>query len=165
MEKQREQVLSQGLVAGLIGYATVALFFVVVDVLFGRAAFYTPALIGGALFYGLRDPSELVVWAGPVFSYNGVHLLLFLALGALAAWLARFSERAHQLWYVGLSLFLFVLLHLQGAVLMLTERVRESLSTWQVLVAGLAAGVTMCGYLLWTHPKLRREFREYREEE
>jgi hypothetical protein len=163
MKGERTHVLSQGLVAGVIGYAAVALFFLVADLMIGRPAFYTPALLGGALFYGLGDPAQTVVWPGPVLAFNGVHLVLFLALGLIAGWLAEISERGPQLWYVGLVLFILVLFHIQGLVLVLTDRVRTALSPWLVLAAGLSAAVAMGAYLVRVHPRLRAELGQYRD--
>src|SRR5512138_2614273 len=100
MANERTHVLSQGLMVGVIGYAAVGLFFLAVDLLSGRPAFYTPSLLGNALFYGVRDPDLARIWPGPVLAFNGCHLLLFLGLGMLASWLAQLAERGPSLWFV-----------------------------------------------------------------
>jgi len=161
MKPERTQVFSQGMVAGLVGYAVVALTFAIANVLMGRSPFHTAALLGGAAFYGLTDPARLVIGPGPVFAYNGFHLVVFLALGVATSWLAYFSERGPHFWYIGAVLMLFVAFHLFGAFLFLTEGVRAAISPWMLILAGFLAMAAMSAYLVWVHPALRREFRDF----
>ena len=51
-----KRTLSEGFIAGVIGAGGVALWFLIIDTVSGRP-FYTPALLGSALFLGLRDPA------------------------------------------------------------------------------------------------------------
>ncbi len=88
MKPEKSEVFAQGLVAGFLGYATVVGFFALLNALAGKSVFFTAALLGSALFYGARDLAHVAVAAGPVLSYNGVHLLVFVAFGVAAAWLA-----------------------------------------------------------------------------
>lgn len=164
MRVERMQANTQGLVAGFIGYAAVALFFAVFNLIAGRSPFFTAAFLGGALFYGVSDPAQVVIGPGPVFAYNGVHLLMFLALGMVASWLALLSERGPQFWYIGAILFLFVVFHLFGFVLLVTGGVQSVLPTWTVFASTVLAGTAMFAYLLWVHPRFRSELREFREE-
>jgi hypothetical protein len=157
MKAERVQVYWQGLVAGLVGYATVAIVMAIANVLLGRSPFHTAALLGQTLFYGPIDPSQLTIWAGPVLAYNGFHLLIFLVLGVAAAWLAQLSERGPHFWYIGTVLMLFVAFHLFGALMLVGERFPSGLSPWALLGAGFAAMVTMSAYLVWAHPRLRSE--------
>ncbi|NIQ57926.1 MAG: hypothetical protein GWN71_32480 [Gammaproteobacteria bacterium] len=159
-----KRVLTEGLVAGLIGFVVVALFFVVLNLAQGRSPFYTAALLGATLFYGLEDPADLVVWAGPVLAYNGVHLLVFLVLGVVAAWLASEAERGPQFWYLALSLFILLVFHMYGAVLWFADVLRGALPWWAVGGASLGAGIAMIAYLWRAHPRLRRQFREYEDQ-
>ncbi|HEV8144266.1 MAG TPA: hypothetical protein VGQ77_15500, partial [Methylomirabilota bacterium] len=57
MPNQRS-VLREGTIAGLLGAATVAIWFLIFDVLRGKP-FLTPALLGSAVFHGLRDPTGI----------------------------------------------------------------------------------------------------------
>jgi hypothetical protein len=161
MKPERVQVFAQGLVAGLIGFATVAVVMAVANLLLGRSPFHTAALLGSALFYGLKDPYELTIWPGPVLAYNGLHLLVFLGLGVGASWLARFAERGPHFWYIGAVLMLFVALHVFGVFLFLDERIGSLLSPWSVLASGFAAMATMAAYLIGEHPKLRTEMGDF----
>jgi hypothetical protein len=162
MRAERVQANWQGLATGFIGYAAVAMFFAIVNLVAGRSPFFTAAFFGSALFYGVRDPALVTVSPGPVLAYNGVHLLMFLALGMIASWLAYLSERGPQFWYIGTLLFLFVVFHLYGFVLLITGGVQTVIPTWTVFAATVLAGTAMFGYLLWVHPRFRAELRGFR---
>src|SRR4030067_686458 len=66
MRQEHSHALYQGLVAGVIGYAVVALFLMVVNLVAGRPALFTadvprPALFSGAAAGGADPPRDLVV--------------------------------------------------------------------------------------------------------
>jgi hypothetical protein len=142
-------------VAGLIGYLAVVIVFAAVNALAGRSPLYTAALLGGALVSGLRDPAAVVIAAGPILAYNALHLLVFLGVGLLAAWLAYWGERGPAFWYLGLVLFILVLFHLFAATQLFTGPLRTALPPGQVWGAGLGAALAMTAYLLAVHPDLR----------
>lgn len=156
------EIVWEGLLAGIIGYATVAILVGVCDLAFGRSFFFTAAMLGEAAFYGLTDPANVVVWPGAVFAYNGVHLLGFLFIGMSAAWLAYLAEKGAELWYLGLVLFLLVVAHALGAVLILTEGLRAAIPVWVVLVPTVVGLAEMFVYLLAVRPGLRRELTTWR---
>jgi len=164
MRAERNETIWQGLMAGLFGYATVALLVGAIDVLLGRSFFYTAALLGEWLFYGLKDPAQLTVWPGAVFAYNGVHLLTFLGFGLLAAWLASMAERGPALWYAGMVLFLLAFLRLFAAVLFMAEPLAAVLPGFEIWLPGIAAAVVMVAYLLHVHPKLLKHTDDWQEQ-
>ena len=61
------QVIREGVAAGLIGAAVVALWFLVLDSVVGRPL-YTPAALGSALLYGVSGADAVVVGPGTVRS-------------------------------------------------------------------------------------------------
>ena len=85
MKEETQQLLAQGLLAGVLGHVTAAVVFAVANAMAGRPLLYTPAVLGASLFYGLTDPSQLEIRAAYVFAYNGTHLLVFIAFGLVAA--------------------------------------------------------------------------------
>jgi len=155
MREGQLKVLGQGVIAGLIGYATVALVFAIANVLAGRSVFYTAAVLGASLFYGIRDPAQVVVSASYVFAYNGVHLVVFLAFGLVSAWMAWLAERVTQLWYVGLVMFFFIAFHLVAAMQAIAIPMQRAISGPAIWTAGAAAAVLMAAYLLYIHPRIR----------
>src|SRR6266566_4914714 len=93
---QLTRILREGFIAGLIGAAAVALWFLIVDVIAGRP-FFTPAMLGSAVFWGVHDPAQVVIAFSRVLPYTMIHIFEFgfyimlavLAqplLGALAWW-------------------------------------------------------------------------------
>lgn len=164
MKAERAEVLTHGLAAGVLGYAVVVAFYAIWNMLLGRSPFFSAALLGEAAFFGLRDPSDLVLRAAPVLAFNGLHLLAFLTIGMIASWLAALSERGAQFWYIGLSLFLYGILHVLGLVLWLAEPLRAALPIWTLLTATVLSLLGMSLYLVIVHPGLRRELREYQED-
>ncbi len=96
-----------------------------------------------------------------MLAYDGFHLILFLALGLFASWLARLAERGPHLWYVGVIFYLFIAFHLFGAVFTLPAPLRDSMLGWGTLLVGAAASLAMALFLVWAHPRLRAEFRDF----
>ena len=163
MKPTTVEILSEGLIAGVIGYATTAIFFMLASALAGQSPFHLAALLGGAMFYGLHDASQVVVWPGVVLAYNGIHLIVFLVLGMIAAWFAALAERGPEFWYIAITLYIFVLFHVYGIVQMLSESFRASIPVWVSFGGTFLASIAMAAYLLWARPKLRVEVREFRE--
>ena len=164
MTRDHSETIWQGIIAGLIGYATVALLVGFIDVALGHSFFYTAALMGEHLFYGLSDPANLVVWPGAVFAYNGLHLVAFVFIGIVAAWLAFMSEHGPELWYLAAILLLFVLLHAFAAVLLLTEDIRAAIPAWTIVIPTLASVIAMGAYLIAMRPVLRHDLVAWQEE-
>jgi hypothetical protein len=155
MTESRARFLLEALIAGLIGYVTVVLFFALLNISQGRSIWYTAALLGSSLFYGLEQPSELVVAAEPVIAFNGVHLALFLLAGAFMAWLAGVVERVQQGWYLGIIVFLIVLPHVFGLPVWFADAVQAEIPLWFVVLATSVAALGMGAFLLAFHPRLR----------
>lgn len=95
-------LFKQGIVAGLIGFAAVAVVFALVNLGAGRSPWYSAAVLGGALFYDVADPTLVSVTPSAVVAYSALHLGVFIAFGLLAAELATLADRGWQLWFVAL---------------------------------------------------------------
>ena len=149
-----ERVLTEGVVAGVIGYATTVLFFVVWNVASGLSPFHTAGLLGEVLYYGREDAAGFVVQPGPVLAFNGTHLVLFLIFGVVSAWFASLAERGPQFWYIALIAFIFVLIHVVGAMVWFSAPLSDSTPAWVVGVATLLAAAALSVYLWWAHPRL-----------
>ncbi len=160
MRATTTQALEGGLYAGLLGYLVVVVFLALVNMLAGRSPFYTAALFGSAMFYGLRDPAALVVTPGAVLTYNMVHALAFLVLGQLVSWLVMAAERYPVLRYAVLVTLIFVAVHVYGALLLFAHPLLAGSAWWQLGAASLLAAAAMGAYLLWTHPALRKSLSE-----
>lgn len=160
MTERSKLVLAGGLVSGLIGYGTVVIVVSLLNLLTGKSPFYTAAMFGSAMFYGLEDPAVLTVEAGPVLAYNMVHVLTFLAVGMLASWLVSLAERYPAAQYLVLVVLIFVAFHVFAALMLFAEPLLGPGAWFTVGGGGVAAAALMGWYLLKTHPLLRRELKE-----
>ena len=160
MKPERARILWEGFWTGLIGYVTVALTVGLLDLARGRSFFHTVALLGGALFGEPAGASGATVTPDLVFSYNGVHLLAFLAIGLLIAFLVREVELHPVAWYLAFFALLgmfFLGVFVVGA---LGERSGAGVPWWSILAANLLAAFAMGTFLRRGHPRLWREVRE-----
>ena len=160
MRTQTRDILIGGLWAGVIGYATVVVVMAALNVLLGRSPFYTAALFGSALYYGLKDPTHLVIAAGPVLAYNATHMVGFLALGFGASWLTALAERYPTAQYFILFVLIFVAFHVYGALGFFAEPLLGAAGWWEIGIGTMAAAVAMGWYLWRGHPVLRRELHD-----
>ncbi len=99
-----KRVSREGLVAGMIGAAAIATWFLIVDSI-AREPFFTPAMLGSALFWGLRDPGAVQISFQAVVGYTVVHALTFVLVGMTAAALACQVERAPSTLFIVVVLF------------------------------------------------------------
>lgn len=152
------RTVRDGLVVGLIAYASVALFYSAFDFLAARGPFYTVDLLGKAMFQGLRDPAVLMfsVTRDPaaIFLYNAFHLAMSLGIGVVVTSLIEQAER-----HPSQALLIVVMLVAGGvltvfAVAYLTESVRPLLPWWSIVVANGLAALLAGAYLLRRHPGL-----------
>src|SRR5690349_6256693 len=76
---------ADGILAGLVGAATIALWFLALDSLHGRP-FYTPTVLGTALFRtsGLEALPSVAPDFELVLGFTWVHMLAFLLIGVAA---------------------------------------------------------------------------------
>ncbi len=151
----RHRIVRDGLVAGLIGAGCVAVWFLLVDVIAGRP-FYTPAVLGSATFFGLRDPLTLTVGVQPVVMYTMMHLLLFLFAGLLAsASIAEAEKEPNIIWLLA-EFFIVFEVGFYAMVGLFFAPLLAALAWTNVAVGNLVAAGSM-GYYLWAvRPGLRR---------
>lgn len=146
----------EGLVAGLIGAATIAIWFLILDTFRGRPL-YTPTVLGTAIFRqgeGLAAPEAIPVSFEMVLLYTWVHVLVFCMLGGVAAWLLTEAERRPNLGFGVLLLFVIFAFGFVAVTMLFAEDVLQRL-TWQaILVGNLLAAAAMAGYFWRRHPNL-----------
>lgn len=154
------ETLKHGTLAGLIGAAALAVFFLIVDTI-QRAPFYTPTFVAGTLL-GLDGAQP----TGALLAiYTVIHFAAFALVGIGVAWLV---ERATipPLMMLGLVLgfLLFDLIFYAGVIVTGTNVVQEL--GWPAVLAGnLIAGLSLMGYLQLTapgeHPGIRDILRDH----
>ena len=155
-EARTTALYQEGLIAGLIGAATVAIWFLILDSLSGRPL-YTPTLLGSALFRrGATTPlSEVAPDLEMVLMFTWVHGLVFVAIGGIAARLLALAERQPNIGFGILMLFVFFEFGFVVTAMVFAEPILRALAWPAVLVANLLAAASMGGYFWLRHPDLR----------
>ena len=161
----RREVMLEGMTAGLIGYAAVVILVAVLDLVGGRALFQTPSLLGQILIGGFGDPTPGVVQAGPVMAYNGVHLLVFLAVGMAAAWIVHEVELHPIIWYGAFFAVMTIVLVSFMALSFVGEASAGLLDRWPLIGANALAAVAIGVYLQRAHPGLGKAIRAHADPE
>jgi len=85
----------EGIVAGVIGAATIAIWFLILDAIYARPL-YTPTVLGTALFRhgeGLSSPGNLPISLEMTWMYTWVHGLAFCVIGEIASRLLVWPNR------------------------------------------------------------------------
>ncbi len=147
--------LTEGLVAGLIGYVAVVLTVAAIDLLQGFGLVHTPREIGMALFFGgsgAPAPSDAMA---PVLAWNGVHLVASLLAGLLGALMVLGAERFLGFWWAGLMVLVtvgvYALIGLGGFGVQVA-----GVLDWTTALLGTAAWLaSMTAYFAWAHRRLR----------
>ena len=157
-ELRYHRTIREGLIAGLLGAAAVAVWFLVVD-LVAREAFFTPAALGSALLAGARSPEAVSITVGTVLGYSALHVSAFLLLGVVAAGLVEQAERFPPLIFALVLLFVVFEVFFVGIAALLGAWVLEEIAWWSVMAGNLLAALAMGGYLWRIHPVLQEELR------
>src|SRR5689334_16420801 len=77
-------IVREGVVAGALGGAVVALWYLLCDTIGGRP-FHTPALLGAIIFNGLRGHDVGTATLAAVLSFTVLHFAAFIAFGLASA--------------------------------------------------------------------------------
>jgi hypothetical protein len=147
---------SEGIVAGLIGAAVVAFWFLLLDTLAGRPL-YTPTVLGTALFRhgaGLDSPGTLPVSLEMVAMFTWVHGLVFVIIGGVAARLLVLAERNPSFGFGVLLLFVVFQAGFIVVSVLFASSVPRALGWPAILGANVLAAVGMAVYLGYRHRHL-----------
>jgi len=151
------RIVREGFVSGLLGAAVVAVWFLIYDTAAG-VPLRTPALLGAALFHGLRDPAALVITTPLVLEYTFFHGLAFILFGCVAAGMLALADREPRLLFGFIMLFCCFEVFVFAMIATLAYWLLETIAWWTSLVGNLLAAGVMLGYLLSWHRVTWREF-------
>jgi hypothetical protein len=151
------RLIQEGIVAGVLGAVTVALWFFVLDTVQGRP-FYTPTVLGTALFG--RGASLMPLENVPpslemVLMFTWVHGLVFAAIGGIVSRLLGMVERNPSVGFGILLLFVVFEFGFTIAAMLFAAPILKVLTWPAVLVANLLAAGVMAGYFRLRHPRLQ----------
>ncbi len=152
-----ERVWKEGVVAGVLGAGSVALWFLILDLIAG-APLATPALLGRTLFSVLGKGID---WTPSAYvaAYTIFHVVAFIAVGIIVRAVVEASESIPGV-LAGLLLF-FVIFEVGSyyiTAFLSQPETMGRLSWWRVGVANLIAAVVMGWYLWHGHPELKSRF-------
>jgi hypothetical protein len=152
--KSSGSVWKRGAVAGLLGAAAVAAWFLAIDVVAGHP-FRTPAALGQALLYGGRGPSHSVdIDFRVVALYTVVHVVAFIIAGVIFAFIAEQLERRPS--FVLLAAMTVIVLEAVAVVNLAYGAQWGGIDIWSIIVANVLAVAVMSWYVWRTHPTLRQ---------
>jgi hypothetical protein len=150
-------VYQEGMIGGILGALTIALWFLLLDTLSGRPL-WTPTILGTAIFRGgagLGTPETLPVSLEMVLMFTWIHGLVFVVLGGIVARLLDYVERHPSSGFGVLLLFVVFQFGFIVAATIFAPPVLRALSSWSILVANLLAAAAMTAYFRRRHPDLR----------
>ncbi len=140
-------VLKEGAVAGLIGAAVVAVWFLAIDLAEGEP-FRTPLLLGTTIFGGGQPATVTVVL------YTIAHGIAFLVFGIVAASMISRAEQ-QPLLVLGLAiLFTAFEVFFFGAIVIAAKWVLDELSGWALFLGNVFAASAMLWFFFARHRTL-----------
>ena len=131
------RIIREGIIAGLIGAGTVAVWFII-DAVAGRLLF-TPAALGSALFYGTSQVAQVHVDAITIWGYTFLHVAAFLIAGTIAAALAVEAEQHPPLLLAFVLLFVTFETLFIGLIAIVASWLLDAISWWTIAAASILA--------------------------
>jgi hypothetical protein len=155
--ERAEGVSQEGLIAGVLGAAVIAVWFLIIDTVAGRPL-HTPTILGTAIFRrgaGLASPETVPVSLEMVVLYTWVHALVFCVIGGVAARLLAVAERQPNAGFGILLVFVVFEFGFLVVTLLFAEPVLHAL-TWPAILGGnLLAALAMGAFFWRRHPTLQ----------
>ena len=150
-----DTLLKDGMIAGLVGALTIALWFLVIDTIAGRPL-YTPTLLGTAFFHpeaDLSSPALLKASLDVAFQYSVFHWITFTVMGAVASFCLRLAAGESHLGFGFLLFFaLFVVFEFGFRFVRAGVFSQQVDIAWpMVLIGNLLASAVIGAYLLLRH--------------
>jgi uncharacterized membrane protein YphA (DoxX/SURF4 family) len=152
-------MLKEGVIAGLIGAAVIAVWFGVLDVVAGHP-FFTPATLGRGLIsvFGAISPDQ----GTPTFvlTYTVFHFAAFMMVGLLASLIVQLARKEPSI-LIGFGiLFAATEVGIYGLVAFLGEYSLLGRYAWLAIMVGNVLAAAAMGYYFWRqHRELEHELR------
>jgi len=154
---RRARLTAEGVTAGVLGGATIAVWFLILDSIHGHPL-YTPTLLGNAIFRPsapIGPPEAMPASLALVLLFTVIHGAVFVAIGEIAALLVRLAEKSANYTF---GIVLFLVIFLSGflfVTMVFAADVLEALSWQAVFIGNLLAVGAMALYFKRRHPNLR----------
>ncbi len=150
------RLYQEGFAAGTVGALTVAVWFLILDLIQGHPLF-TPTLLGTALFKGMGVLTTLesgVVSFEMVIGFTFVHWLVFAIVGCLASRLLGLAERDPNLGFGILLLFIIFEFGFLAVTTVFAKPILQELAWVTILLGNLLAALGMGWYFWRRHPHM-----------
>ena len=149
-------VVREGLIAGFIGATSVAIWFLIVDIISGHPLF-TPTTLGHA-FFSLFRPTAGTPALISVIGYTVIHYSAFMIVGVIAADVIAWAGREPAVLFGFGILFVAFEVGFYGFVALLQQASPLGTLAWSnVMLGNLISAAAMGGYLWQAHPRLHEQ--------
>ena len=145
-------VIQEGVIAGFLGAAAVAVWFLLLDAARGEAL-RTPALLGAAF---LKEPDRMEA----VIGYTIVHGIAFIAFGIVAAFMVAAAEREPMFVFALVILFTAFEVFVFGAIVVTATWVLDEVAGWAIFVGNVVAAIVMLAFFFRRHRTLAHRLGE-----
>jgi hypothetical protein len=152
-------IVREGVVAGTLGGAVVALWYMVCDSIGGRP-FHTPALLGAIFFNGLHGHDVGAATLAPVLSFTVLHFAAFIAFGLASGLVIAAAEREPLLVLGALIVYACYEVSFLSFVTVLDASALGAIGLWKIAAANAITLVTVFGYFHYGHPQILPRFIE-----
>ncbi len=156
---QTRPFLKEAVSVGLLGGATVALWFFVVDLVSG-APLRTPGILGSAVFLGISTPAEAVINTRTVGLFSLLHGAVFFLVGIGATILVRAADRTPSVLALIIQLTVVLQALFVGGVAIIAQSLLGAIAWWAVLGGNLLASLLMGSLLLYWHPETAQRLKD-----
>ncbi len=155
MERGQHSLAREGIIAGILGAAVVALWFLILDLVIQGRPLFTPNLLG-QLVLDRGSPVDLTALKpGLIAGYTVLHFALFALFGIALTQLVHLAARYH-IWRFALLIVVVAFeVFFIGFSFMFFAGTAGVFHWWAILIGNTAALLVMGYYLLKTHPGLR----------
>ena len=158
-------ILTDGVLAGVIGATTIALWFLIIDTIDGRP-FFTPITLGSGLLGGAGTDGVGPGALGLVVAYSVFHYAAFILVGLTAALIVSLADREPSVLLGFVLLFAIAEVGIYTLVAILDVASPLGAHAWLTLMMGNLLAVTAMGTFFWRRRSgLGAKFRRALERE
>ncbi len=158
MVRHHHSVLREGALAGLLGALTVAVWFLILDLMQGRPL-YTPSVLGQILLLGRGSGAMDGIDSTAVALYTVFHVLAFFVFGLVVTKGVHLAINVPVIRFGLVMLFVVFELFFWGFTYIFFAGTRGLFPRGAVLIANTLAAIVMAVYLWHRHPSLKRALR------
>ncbi len=148
-----QPVIAEGVKVGILGAGTVAIWFLLIDII-GGDPMRTPAALGSAMFFGADDLSAVSSTPGLLLAFSVVHLLAFAAVGIFLVAVAKGIDDLPSFAYLTVMCAMLLEALVFAALVSIGQAVLEVVPMWSIGLANVIAIGGMAGWIYRAHPTM-----------